>query len=278
MNKLDELDSRNRQNKILDGLPSYLQSRWRTKAVDWLDKHGSYPDIESLADFLDKVAREANDPVFGALECRAKDNQGKFSGGTRRSRGSNFNVQVNDRSDTTERVRQVNATEGSRGNRHLNTVNLKCYLCNGNHILRRCKMFAILPCQKRLEKVKEIRLCFNYLDAKNHRARWCKSPSACGLEGCTVKHSKLLHYALIEPVKHMSGQSSSSVTRQMNSVDDNKQVDAVKSLSCSIPSEGMKIALPIVAVWVRAPNQNEYIRTHALLDTGHFALWLWQIN
>ena len=65
MGRLEDVDSRVRMVKIVERLPPYMQSRWRTYAVDMLDRSHKYPGIAELSTFLDRLAREQNDPVFG---------------------------------------------------------------------------------------------------------------------------------------------------------------------------------------------------------------------
>ena len=65
MGRLGDVDSRVRMVKIVERLPPYMQSRWRTYAVDMLDRSHKYHGIAELSTFLDRLAREQNDPVFG---------------------------------------------------------------------------------------------------------------------------------------------------------------------------------------------------------------------
>ena len=64
-------------------------------ALKTLDRFGRYPNVLNLVEFLNTVAIEANDPVFGVLEDRTKDS-GKPQSTPRnfRRKGANFNVQA----------------------------------------------------------------------------------------------------------------------------------------------------------------------------------------
>ncbi|XP_064632781.1 uncharacterized protein LOC135491065 [Lineus longissimus] len=70
MNKLNEIDSQDRMVKVVSRLPVYLQSRWRKKAFESKDSKDRYPTFEELSRFLDRVADEACDPVFGKIDVQ----------------------------------------------------------------------------------------------------------------------------------------------------------------------------------------------------------------
>ena len=71
----------------MERLPRYLQDRW-IRDLKTLDRFGRYPNVLNLVEFLNTVAIEANDPVFGVLEDRTKDS------GKSQSTPANFNVQA----------------------------------------------------------------------------------------------------------------------------------------------------------------------------------------
>lgn len=65
-----------------------------------------------------------------------------------------------------------------------------CYFCKKAHHIFQCKEFLALPQNKRMESVKDMRLCINCL-AQNHSLKDCKSHSACRV--CNEKHNTILH-------------------------------------------------------------------------------------
>ena len=65
MGCLREVDTRQRLVTLMQRLPENLQARWRKKAVSARDEDGVYPGITTFLDFLESVAREASDPIFG---------------------------------------------------------------------------------------------------------------------------------------------------------------------------------------------------------------------
>ena len=252
MNKLNDIDSRVRMVKIVKRLPLYLQSRWRKEAVDMLRNTGGYPGIEKLVEFLNKVANEINDPVFGMSHDQKKSShkQEKIQ-----SRGSSFNVHA------THGVTETKSTSLAQDTSEVESRNRRCHLCNADHYLALCTQFNKMDPEKRLEFVKEKRLCFNCLKVGKHTARWCRIRNCCGVQGCSSKHSKLLHDAL-----STSAKEKAAISMQ---VDKDERVDA-NSCACGSPeSEATKkIALPIVAVRVKVHGQKDSVLTHALLDPG----------
>ncbi|XP_014668458.1 PREDICTED: L-xylulose reductase-like [Priapulus caudatus] len=83
--------------------------------------------------------------------------------------------------------------------------------------------------QKRLDAVREKRLCFNCLQFRNHTAKMCKFPARCGVNNCTGKHSKLLHAALSAARDKVSySQSSDTVERRQDR--EEAQVKQVKGI------------------------------------------------
>jgi hypothetical protein len=261
MNKIDDIDSRGGMLKILSRMPMYLQSRWRRNAVDMLDRTGSYPNIEEFAKFLERVAREMNDPVFGVVQYHEKTKT------SNRNKGSSFHVQASSLNGS-ERSGGVRAKEFSSGKQNnaqgehkgrTNYVLPRCYVCSGDHGIRNCTRFVAMSGQKRLEFLKANRLWFNCLETRNHSARWCGKQSNCNRAGCTSKHSKLIHDALQSGASKHSKQDIHGV--------DGPQVVA-NSMACGDLSSRDKVALPILPVWVRGCGEVNYTRALALLDSG----------
>ena len=70
-----------------------------------------------------------------------------------------------------------------------------CPICQGEHVLSRCKEFTQLSPEQRGEEVKKLRRCFNCLGS--HYRDACPSPKSCTV--CNRRHHSMLH--LREPVK-----------------------------------------------------------------------------
>jgi hypothetical protein len=259
MNMLEEMDSRLRMVKIVGRLPGYLQGRWRKVAVEVLQATGRYPTIDKLVQFLEKVAREYNDPVFGYNGVTEKTSHTKgdrVNRAPQRSRGSNFSLQVSDQAKGDDKYRK-------------NTEMKRCYLCSGNHSLSNCKKFMGMSAEEKLQAVKDNRLCFNCLGGR-HLSRWCKAASC----ECGRKHSKILHDSMIaqqQPLKTDGDRQTvkHEGLRQAPNQDGSRQTlkqEAKSYASTSVKMKGNKVALPVVSVSVR--GNGNVVKTQALLDPG----------
>ena len=247
MDMEDEIDTRIRMVNIVSRLPFNLQGRWRKIAVETLDVSQRYPNIKSLVQFLDKVARESNDPVFGYFpEKQDKSDrpkwkpsdQSKKPGNPKSNDGRSFNVQAAQKSTVTD-----------------HNVTRTCLVCKGTHEVSECDKLKKMSPSERLSAVKEHRLCYNCLAGTRHRSRWCRKPG-CGVQGCTHKHSSLLHDAFADLY---SSDHSKYSTPSSN-------IAGATSLACGSPNTCM--SLPVIPVRVKVPGQNKYFSTQALLDPG----------
>jgi hypothetical protein len=248
MKRLQEVESQDRMVSIMLRLPMYLQSRWRKEAYRTRQRKDRYPSFLEFVEWLEMVAGEANDPVFGACSRADKTPTPKLrdSKGGQKKPVSSFNVQASGKPDV--KVETKFKSDFSKSQKLT-----KCRVCEGGHNTSGCESFKKFDVKKRLEVIKDSKLCFNCLDFANHSYRQCRRPSQCKHDGCTFKHSELLHDALVN-----------SKDKVVESV----KIDA-KSCVCG-PSkvDGSKIALPIVRVHVRGKGQRDFITTYALLDTG----------
>lgn len=101
-----------------------------------------------------------------------------------------FIKQKADLLETLELSREPKQEKGNQGSKTFSTVNSECVLCKKPHLIRNCPDFLKLSVSERIEKVKELKLCFNCLQG-NHSVKKCNS-SAC--RKCNRRHNTLLHY------------------------------------------------------------------------------------
>ena len=119
----------------------------------------------------------------------------------------------------------------------------KCIRCNKDHDVHDCPSFKDLTQEQRYEEARKHRLCFNCLEP-GHNARECRRRGRCIVKDCGRKHHTLLHQDSANvAVNGYAGRSSNGAGTK-------------------------RIALPIVAVKVRAPGKSAFIKTYALLDSG----------
>ncbi|KAK4329183.1 hypothetical protein Pmani_000412 [Petrolisthes manimaculis] len=243
--KLSEIDTRTIMVKILEQLPLFVQSRWRTTAIRTLDEYGQYPNIAMFVEFLEQVAKEVNDPVFGfTVQERPRDVRNPKRISQVKGKGVAFAIQASEN--------QSQSSENKVGSP-------SCWLCSQAHQLRTCPQFLQASPMDRLDTVKKMNICFNCLGSTRHHSKSCRIRIFCNIEGCKGKHSKLLHKAFQE------GQ----FPRTTNTVQETDPHTVVaQSCVCTHQSDLDPIALPICPVRVRRNEGENEVLTYALLDPG----------
>lgn len=240
LGKMNEVELQDRMIQILSKLPFYVQSRWRKEAYDKRQRRGVYPTFEEFAIFLEKVAGEANDPIFGQIQLsqeKADQTQHK-----RRDKGVAFNIQ-----DT---------STSSQGPVQEKSWVLECKKCSGEHKLNECSEFKSLTPEKRLEFVKAKRLCYNCIQFSNHGAAKCKREGLCHKVDCKNKHSGLLHDAFEKSVPEKT---------ESEKKEDSDKKEFTGAIAAGVGSMS-KARLPIVPILIQ--GREGWIRTAALLDPG----------
>jgi len=257
MGKVNEVDNQMRMVKIVARLPAYLQGRWRTKAVQSLVARGEYPNIEELVSFIMRAAEEVNDPVFGVISAsKEKDESSQNRSKPGEKKGVSYSVQTSDNDRRTSTPENPSFPKSS------------CPLCSGEHALFMCGKFKDMKPEKRYEFVQHKRLCFNCF-MSNHRSRDCRKPSKCQVQGCTRKHSRLIHL-LVKP----EGNSQQTYPKEKSSgspsilPSQDKPLQAESSACDVSTSETVRVALPVVRVQVTAKKSRRKLWTYALLDYG----------
>ena len=213
-----------------------------------------------MTQFVSETAREATDPVFGVSEIKSKDSGRRDlrRSGTSSTRSS-FGVQGHEDQQNPDSRGNVNETRF----KNTKTTPRVCSLCKGDHVLNVCSRFKAMSPGERLSFVCRKKLCFFCFDGR-HVVRQCKVGVIWGVEGCTAKHSKLLHQSF-----ERSGKENPGEQQAMPNPGTSCQQTESHTHTCSSPKQGeIKLALPIVPVKVRAKGQMVYYYTLALLDSG----------
>jgi len=240
-------------------LPYQVQARWRKEAVRNKEKYGAYPDMDTFVAFLNTVAHELNDPVFGEQPPQKQHKQQK------QPRHKSFHTSAVQspavqHTAVQSPVVQSPATVPKASPDVDPHVNRVCLFCKDDHYLASCPGFGNLDAQSRFAFVKENKLCFNCLKLGRHRARYCRIRNSCST--CNRKHNSLLHEAL-------SSQIPKAVIAKSEKTEEEPEV----SLACGTNNCGSeKIALPVVPVKVKSHGKTtsgvQYVQTYALLDPG----------
>ncbi|XP_077997424.1 uncharacterized protein LOC144450652 [Glandiceps talaboti] len=181
VDRLNDVDSQERMVKVMSRLPIYLQSRWRKQAYKTKKDRARYPDFQECVEFLEMVAEEACDPVFGKIEIQARGKVDKGRKSVARGKGASFNVQAsNSNTSKTDQVTS-NKTEIPRSQTKIN-----CHICSKGHSLTVCDQFKKMTPQKRVEAVKKRGLCYGCLDYSNHGYRKCRRANVCQVKDCAL--------------------------------------------------------------------------------------------
>ncbi|XP_064653297.1 uncharacterized protein LOC135503579 [Lineus longissimus] len=237
MNCIGEIDTRSRVVQIVERLPLFLKSRWRKLAVDKVVKDKVYPGIQELVNFLQRVAREANDPVFGVTkpseqDCSKKD--GRTAGGKPQDY-----VQWKARSHTTGEAK------------NLAKANMKCYICESTHRLLDCPVWKSAAVPRRWSLAKEKRLCYRCL-AGNHMGKNCPRGNTCNVNGCGKSHHFHLHEDRPSP---------------KSKADPANNANSSFGTSDFQPNVPIQVVLRTVPVWLVGPG-GKRVLINALLDEG----------
>ncbi|XP_071963462.1 uncharacterized protein [Antedon mediterranea] len=209
----NDLNSTTNILKVQDLLPNHLQTTWIKKAHDILTSENREPGFKDLLSLLVKNA-EISSTMFGKNLSKSR-----HSASDRRSHES-VNVQSN----------------------HISSKPVRCFVCDGNHQVYKCKELVEGNYEKRVEIAKSKRLCFRCL-VSGHIGSRCtrKWTCKCGSE----KHHNMLHPPS-PPVVEVTDEAK---------------------VNSGVVSSGNKVFMRILPVIVTAKNGNQ-VSTLALLDHG----------
>ncbi len=208
---------------------------------------------------MDLQAEELCDPVFGQIERPSQDKRQQATKPNSRKPAPGYNFSVH--SPETDMGRGAKPKRGYSVDSRKDS--LKCLVCDKSHRVSECHSFRDTTPQARMNIAKQKRLCFNCLDYANHGFPQCKRSAGCGMHGCNMRHSVLLHDALTAPKDSPAVQCDTD----NGYVNVTTMSTAIKSL-CSVSDKPAEGSLPIVPVIVRGPEQDKYLQTYALLDSG----------
>ena len=246
LGRLSEIDNQQTILEILQRCPECVQSKWHKLALDQNEIKGSYPGFADLVNFVSKLAKKWNDPVYGKEAVKAfKHSQGKTV--------SSHNVYAE--------VRSVGFSEADpsaeiRFPRQVSPVTTSpCIICHKSHKLIQCEKFHVMKPSDRIHLAKRHRLCFNCL-APNHIVRNCKRQSVCPVPNCGRKYSKFLH--LVKDKQTVDNSVNAEVTVSPSPAADSETESHSYAASSA---RGRTVYLPTVAIMVNG------VRAYAMLDS-----------
>ena len=153
---------------------------------------GGKPNIGQMVQFITEKAMAANDPVFGDImdnkdSTKNEKPRQKFRPAARVTSKANTYAAQTEKTKLPENL-NVNTTN-SKPSR---TQAIKCWLCEGAHMLSSCHQFERKNQEERLKITRSKGLCDNCFK-RGHKAKECYQKGHCTYEGCTGKHHSLLH-------------------------------------------------------------------------------------
>ena len=248
---LPEVSAQQTLTEVILKLPEHLHYRWRREVVRIHKSMGRLGTFKDLVEFVELAAEEANLPVFRPGS--------KSSGGAVKEKkvAGSFHI----------------VTSPQRAG---------CLVCGSDHRLWHCVRFKQMSVVARQDLVKQKHLCLNCMGS-GHGVRECRSKFSCKI--CGKKHHTMLHGESNSSPAHSAGHqggssvggATSATTGSVASPDDTVSAPSHPGTVASEEQTGFnglvygtfqRVALPIVAVKVRAPGQQAEVSTYALLDNG----------
>ena len=199
---------------ILTRCHPQVRNRWRKFALENFELKNEYPDFKQFVTFMEKIDREACDPVYGYESFKEAMKGAKVNFVTDYSK---YNVQPN------------NAPS---------LLDDRCLVCKGSHLLTQCAQFKAMRPYQRLQLARKNRLCFGCL-SRSHMLTTCDKSRTCNIDGCNKKHSIWLHV----------NQARSSIQSNINNNDGTQSLNVVTGTVNSCMT-GNRVHLPLVTVLV----------------------------
>ncbi len=263
----NELNNGGALTKLLLKLPPYLQNRWKSHSYRARKEFGRVPTLLDVVTFIEDAAGEEADPLIGSISgyqeerTEAPGSASRVSGSKRRTSPQKCSFSITA------------------------TVTETCAVCAQGHATGTCKKLAEMSVVDRRKTIFSRRLCFNCLKS-GHRSSDCRYKGRCKASECGRKHHTILHDVNWVPQPHQEqavrqhqskdkeptpaarGPPEESSLPQAQTLAAGESVSGSNHAASSHHSMGRKVALPIVAVKVKAPGSQRCVQTYALLDSG----------
>ena len=182
-----ELDTQHIISTVVQRIDTPYRLRWRSKAVKYRTDNDEYPKFSVFIAFLNSIAEELNDPVYGAQSdmCYAKPNKA-----------------INSSAVNARDYSKSHCDKSTSGN------DRKCLMCQSTHPLYACSIFRKKPADNRIEFVSQNNLCRKCF-SKDHSTTACTSKVCCKKCG-GVDHSTFVHLDDSKDSTRMPNNSKSS--------------------------------------------------------------------
>ena len=225
-----ELDTQHIISTVLQRVNISYRLRWRTQAVQFKAEHDDYPKFSVFVSFLNIIAEEVNDPVYGA------DSDVSYA---KPSMAINSSA--------------VNAHDTGKSQGDICGKQSKCLLCHSMHPLYACSVFKKKSINQRLAFVAHHKLCCKCF-SKRHATLNCPADVVC--KKCNLNHSTYIHVDDVNKIIDVNTVNPLQITT-------NSAYTTVANSSASDMSSSDYTFMPTVSVVI-----NKSYKTHALLDSG----------
>ena len=225
-----ELDTQHIISSVIQRVDVSYRLRWRTQAVQHKTDHDNYPRFSVFVSFLNIIAEEVNDPVYGA------DSNVSYAKPSLAINSSAVNARDTGKSQGGNRGQQSN-----------------CLLCHAVHPLYACSVFKKKSINQRLAFVAHHKLCCVCF-SKGHATVNCPADICCKM--CNLNHSTYIHVDDVNKIIDVNTVNPLQITT--NSAD-----TTVANSSAGDTSSSDYTFMPTVSVVI-----NKSYKTHALLDSG----------
>ena len=229
-NLYSELDTQHIISTVIQRVDVSYRLRWRTQAVQYKHDNDNYPKFSVFISFLNIIAEEVNDPVYGA------DSDVSYAKPSLAINSSAVNARDTGKSQGDIRGKQSN-----------------CLLCHSMHPLYACSVFKKKSINQRLAFVAHHKLCCKCF-SKRHATLNCPADVVC--KKCNLNHSTYIHVDDVNKIIDVNTVNPLQITT--NSAD-----TTAANSSAGDTSSSDYTFMPTVSVVI-----NKSYKTHALLDSG----------
>ena len=200
LNMLSEVSSQAMIVDVVYRLPQFIQNKWCKNATKIKRQTEVYPTFENFSEFLNDIAHDSSDPVYGVnFRRRQRDTKhvthtvhtmpvasDETPGG---GAGSRSAEQVSNAAASSYHD-SYNSGKQNQGYSWQEPVCFKCG--KERHRLWNCTDFKAMTPRERFDFVSGNNLCKNCLLA-SHDTDSCRKQSVCSVQGCGLKHTKYIH-------------------------------------------------------------------------------------
>ena len=227
-NLYSELDTQHIISTVIQRVDVSYRLRWRTQAVQYKHDNDNYPKFSVFISFLNIIAEEVNDPVYGAASDVSY---------------AKLSMAIN---SSAVNARDTGKSQGGNRGQQSN-----CLLCHAVHPLYACSVFKKKSINQRLAFVAHHKLCCVCF-SKGHVTVNCPADICC--KKCNLNHSTYIHVDDVN--KNIDVNAVNPLQVSADTTVANSSADYHESSSDYT-------FMPTVSVVI-----NKAYKTHALLDSG----------